>query len=210
MSNEKLLAKLIKVREGNIGLLDDVISDLKLEIKCNVNYKRSDKTKISAIKKVLKRQEKIRPILSAYHINSKDKIEFTDSYRAYEINKMDLPFKRAVDNYEEHDKDTTVYGTYPNLDHLMKSEDLIKNDNYIKIDLNINDIIGAYKVKEDKMTCYPLYAGDTEINVDVTFLKESIDILGKNITCYGRKELEPVYLYNDNDEIGLLLPIKKN
>ena len=31
MNNETLLKKLIKIRDGNITLLDEVISDLKLE-----------------------------------------------------------------------------------------------------------------------------------------------------------------------------------
>lgn len=208
MNNEKLLKQLIKIREGNITLLDEVISDLKLDIKSNSIYKTTKKTKINAIKKVLDRQKDIRPVLGGYHINKRDMIEFTDSYRAYELNKMDLPFKKVVDTESEYDKDTTILGNYPNLDFCLKKQSDIESEEYIKIDIDINDIMGAFKSKEDKHELYTLDSGTDKISLSISYLKETIDILGNNITCYGRKGNEPVYFYNEYNETGLVLPIR--
>ena len=187
MNNETLLKKLIKIREGNLTLLDEVISDIKLDIKSNSIYKTTKKTKINAIKKVLDRQKDIRPVLGGYHINKKDMIEFTDSYRAYEINKIDLPFKEVVDKESEYDKDTMILGNYPNLDFCFKDTFDIEAQEYTKIDIDINDIIGAFKAKEDKHELYTLDSGKDKIRLSISYLKETIDILGNNITCYVRK-----------------------
>ena len=209
MNNETLLKKLIKIREGNYTLLDEVISDLKLDIKSNSIYKTTKKTKINAIKKVLDRQKDIRPVLGGYHINKRDMIEFTDSYRAYELNKMELPFKKVVDKKDDNfDNDTMIVGSYPNLDFCLKKQSDIEANDYTKIDIDINDIIGAFKTKEDKNELYTLNIGEEKIHLSISYLKETIDILGNNITCYGRKRNEPVYFYNEYNETGLVLPIK--
>lgn len=208
MNNETILKKLIRIREGNYTLLDEVISDLKLDIKSNSIYKTTKKAKINAIKKVLNEQKDIRPVLGGYHINKKDMIEFTDSYRAYELNKIDLPFKKVVDTEEEYDKDTTILGKYPNLDFCFKDILNIESQDYTKIDININDILGAFKTKESKNDLYTIDSGKDKISLNISYLKETIDILGNNIICYGRRGNEPVYFYNEYNETALVLPIK--
>ena len=208
MSNEKLLKDLLRVKEGNYDLLDEIITNIKLDIKSNASYKTTNRTRLNAIKKVLNKNKDIRPILSAYHVNYNNKIEFTDSYRAYELNETELPFKKVVDKEDkDYDADTMIVGCYPSLTRMFKKEEDMDNDDYTKINIDINDIIGAYKTREDKYTTYSLYAGDTEIRVNVSYLKETLDILGKDITCYGKKKNEPIYLYNKNNETCLLLPI---
>lgn len=209
MNNETLLKKLIKIRDGNITLLDEVISDLKLDIKSNSIYKATKKTKINAIKKVLDKQKDIRPVLGGYHINNRDMIEFTDSYRAYELNKIELPFKKVVDKKDDNfDSDTMIIGSYPNLDFCFKKINDIESNDYTKIDIDINDILGAFKTKESKDDLYIIDSGKDKIHLNISYLKETIDILGNNIICYGRKGYEPVYFYNEYNETGLVLPIR--
>ncbi len=208
MSNEKILKDLLRVKEGNYDLLDEIITNIKLDIKSNVNYKTTNKTRLSAIKKVLNKNKDIRPILSGYHVNYNNKIEFTDSYRAYELNETELPFKQVVDKKDDnYDDDTMILGCYPSLTNMFKKEDDMDNNEYTKINIDINDVIGAYKTREDRYTTYSLYANDTEIRVNVSYLKETLDILGKDVTCYGKKKNEPIFLYNKNNETCLLLPV---
>ena len=200
--NEINYIKFIKLRDK-----------LEQEIRKNAAYKTTNKTRVNAIKRVASKC-KSRPALMGYGIIDEYK-GVTDSYHAILIKQEEMPLplvatkvdceKLGIDYKEYQDKygvTSIINATYPNLKNCI---DLNYNkDNELTLD--ITDLIAFIKThkKEDK----PLYKiGECMYNAN--YVKNIIDVIGKDFKIYFQGDLKPLYFVNDNEEIGIVLPVKE-
>lgn len=203
--------------------LNDYIIKLEEEAKKeNFITKPSEKKKISAIQKVLNVFKDIRPVLSGY-TRIGNQLAFTDSYRAFFLNDDYLPFdyvassdesEEATKNYINKYNLNQINGVYPELKQI-RYRALQNFDNTEKITINLNNFLIKYKTinkKDKEQSIFKIQKKDgTIIYYDANYLKSAIDILeiSKDFKIKCTKTDEPLYIFNDKNEIALLLPIKK-
>ena len=185
---------------------------LEDEIRKNVCYKTTNKTRINAIKKVASKMQD-RPALTGYGIFGEYK-GVTDSYHAILIKQDEMPLplvatksdleRLGIDYKEYMDKygsTSIINATYPNLTSCITNN--YSKDNELKLD--VNDLMGFIKTnKKDKNALYKL--GDNFYNP--TFIKNVIDVIGEKCKIYFQGDLKPLYFVNNNDEIGVVLPVR--
>lgn len=203
MKKETILQEIKKGLEDKT-ILEDLIKRLEQDIRDETSYKTTSKTKVNAIKRIAKK-DNIRPILNGYHIADDGMYEFTDSYRAYRIKPIDMPLQSDEDIIKELD----LKIKYPEIKHFFK--DMFDYDEEVKIDLD--DITAVYKMRnkrqDQKKTLYTLKSKSYEVNVDISFLKDTIDIMGTDTKLFLTGEKTPVQFKNKDDERAILLPIMK-
>ena len=192
MKNDMDFQKALKLKEK----LEQVIR----EENC---FKTSNKTRISAIKKVASKRED-RPVLTGYGICGDYKV-VTDTYHLVAIKEENMPLKLVTTDKELADKvghENCINGNYVNAEHLLE----YNTDTEITLDLD--DITSFYKMhhKRAKDELYDLKEYGL-YNID--YLKNIIDILGKDIKVYYQGEYRPLYIVNKDNEIGLVLPCRK-
>ena len=168
-------------------------------------YKTTSKTRVNAIKRVASKLE-IRPALTGYGICNDYKC-VTDSYHAVMIKEDNMPLKLVTTDNElanKVGKENCINANYPNFESFInfdKSEYDISN-------LDYDDIESFYKMHK-KNAKDELYEIKGKF-YNVIFLKNIIDVLGTDTTLFTPKnEYRPLYIVNRNNEIGLVLPVKK-
>ena len=197
---------------------EDLLSLLKLKEQLEEEVRKenyittpTDKKKIAAIKKVLKRQAEIRPLLGAFS-RYNNGVAFTDSYQLYILNDEYLPFKMAVSSdkdrqfAKEHNLEI-VEGVYPNIDNVVPKD----YDTTYEIDTNEFLLWSKTTEKEDNKLLYKLKVEDTEYCFDGQYLLNAINILkikDPKITLELRGNCRPITLHNKDNELGLILPIR--
>lgn len=211
------------LKNQDLVKLNDYIVKLEEEAKKeNFITKPSEKKKISAIQKILNVYKDIRPVLSGF-TRIGNQLAFTDSYRAFFLNDEYLPFDYVAssDESEESTKNyinkynlKQINGVYPDLKHI-RYRALQNFDNTEKITINLNNFLIKYKTinkKDKEQAIFGIQKKDgTIIYYDANYLKSAIDILeiNKDFKIKCTKSDEPLYIFNDKNEIGLLLPIRK-
>lgn len=98
-----------------------------------------------------------------------------------------------------------IEGTYPSLDRLFSQVDVEG-----KRILDVEEVMYAYRLinKNDKSTLE--YALGDDITVNLNYLKDIIDILGKNLEFYSiNGKISPVQFKNKEGEKAIIMPIKK-
>lgn len=191
--------KLLKLKEN-----------LEQSIRENTCYKTTSKTRINAIKKVASK-DKSKPILSGYGVYNDYKV-VTDSYHLIAIKQDSMPLKKVVNNLSEEKKlgkENCIFGIYPVLDRVINFN--FDKDGSYKIyeGLDLNDMEAFYKMNKGKNgKLYP-YKID-RLSCDINYLKNVIDVLGKDSSIYipVDSDVKPIYVKNKDDELGLVLPIK--
>lgn len=141
----------------------------------------------NACMKVLKSKvAKNRPVLQKAKQFKDGSVAFTDSYQLYWLkdNRYNLPV---------HDEQTT----YPNVEHMIPKTYLGE-----EIELPTLDEVN-YAIKDKSF----LQVG--ECCVDPKFLLNAYSILGEKLTGYYYGVNRPIKLINKDDEIGVILPIRK-
>lgn len=210
MKKENILNILRDSMENKDWLIvHNLIVKLEKDIREETSYKSNSKSKISAIKKICKYSEKLRPVLAGYNIADDGKYEITDSYRAFRLNKMDMPVLRVgLEKTEDEivNDIQIINGVYPNLKNILPTF----NDDEI-VSLNFDDVLYAYKTrsKDDSKNLYNLKSKSYSVYVDIVYLKETLDILGKDLKCSLNGEHRPVLFQNKEQEQGLIMPVKK-
>lgn len=192
MKNDMDFQKALKLKEK----LEQVIR----EENC---FKTSNKTRISAIKKVASKRED-RPALTGYGICGDYKV-VTDTYHLVAIKEENMPLKLATTDKELADKvghENCINGNYVN------AEPLLKYNTDTEITLDLDDIVSFYKMHH-KRASKELYDLKEYGLYNIDYLKNIIDILGKDIKVYYQGEYKPLYIVNENNEIGLVLPCRK-
>lgn len=220
MKKEEILKELKDIMKDYslpklIKLVENLESDVKKE---NFIQKPSDKRRLKVIEKILNYSKKVgcRPLLGGYTFLN-NQVAFTDSYQLYLLNDEYLPFDIAMtnDNEEKVKEIANKYelnilsGVYPNLKNVIPQEEPLS-----KFTININDFLAYIKsTPKDKKDCI-IYTIDTElgeISFNGLYLKNVIDILKLDsdfeLELYG--DIKPIIIHNKDDELGLILPIKK-
>jgi hypothetical protein len=201
-------------KNGEINYIKftNLMNKLEEEIRKESCYKTTSKTRVNAIKRVASKWED-RPALTGYGIFGEYK-GVTDSYHVILIKQDEMPLplvatsdelKKLGINKEEYQNKygmtSIINATYPNLMNCI-TFDYDKNN---EVKLDINDLMAFIKTnKKDKNAIYKL--GDSFYNPK--YIKNVIDVLGENCKIYFQGEYKPLYFVNDNEELGVVLPIR--
>lgn len=189
----------------------DFIKALKLKeklekaIREETCYKTTPKTRVNAIKRVASKLD-IRPALTGYGICNDYKC-VTDSYHAIMIKEDNIPLKLVTTDKELADKvgsENCIYADYPSFESFINFD----KSNYDISNLDYNDVEQFYKLHK-KNADKELYEIKGQF-YNIQFIKNIIDVLGTDTTLYVPKnEYRPLYVVNKENEIGLVLPVRK-
>lgn len=198
LNSDMNIAKAMKLKEKLEGIIR--------EATC---YKTTSKTRVNALKKVA---SKDRPFLAGYGICGDYKC-ITDSYHAVAV-KGDVPLKLTTTDMELAEKvgkENCIFGTYPDFTSIIN----FNKDLHTKIKLDYDDIEQFYKLhkKRAKDELYEIkWTSDNEDQTalfNIVYLKNVIDVIGTDTDVYIRSDHTPLYIVNKDDEIGIVLPVKK-
>jgi len=220
MNLEKVFSELnnilYKNKEKNSYEVDtlallELMEKIEKQVRKEVCYKTTSKTRVDAIKRVASK-DNARPVLQGYGVSGDYKL-VTDSYHAIAIKEENMPIPRVAGDMsleeahkwmDEHGRNSLINGTYPNMSHFINLDNINK-ENQLTID--VNDLSSFIKLHPDYKKEGGLYkVGESYYNPK--FIKNIIDIIGKDAKIYYQGEYKPLYFVNDKDEIGLVLPIK--
>lgn len=182
-------AEILKRLESCIDIENGVVSDgfkfiqlkneLLEDVKKDACRKAGTKTsKLNAIKRVLKVQEDLRPLLTKYIVED-GKMVFTDSYQAFMIDDLENnPFPKVGEND----------GVYPNVKNCFPEFD----DSFVDITLDEATIRAMKKTTKNTRTdrgknTYKLENVDTKITFDTYLLVNMLDIMPKDTKYYFAK-----------------------
>ena len=196
--------------------LMELIKNLEQEYRETLVIKNtSDKARLNVIKKFLHNPE--RPILQCYTLFH-GKVAFTDGYALYVLNDEYLPFKIASDgkNTEEVEKMAKEHnlevdpGVYPYLENIIPDE---INAMY-SFTVDLKEVLSACKTQEKDIRGLKPYdlkvKEETVVTIDLLKLETLIKIMrikdDFELKYYG--ENRPI-TYNNNGEMGLILPIRR-
>lgn len=213
---EKIILKLKELKNDfTIENLDKIIDDLEIQLK-EKEFKSnpSDKKQLNAIKRILKYT--CRDVLKSYtpvNIDNTIHTVITDGYQLYILNKEALPLDVAFtkefnlcDEYVEKYKNTfknTLPQVYPNVLSCIPQTTPV---DYIKT--TVSDVLRLYKTtpKDER-----IYTFEDKITLNLEYLKNCIDILklDDEITMELHGENRPVVIHNKDNEVGLIMPVKK-
>ena len=209
MKLETIYNELVDIMQDDMNFTKTLKLKEKLEqaIRQETCYKTTSKTRVNAIKRVASKLE-IRPALTGYGICGDYKV-VTDSYHAIMIKEDNMPLKLVTTDKELADKvghENCINADYPSFESFINFD----KSNYIISNLDYDDIESFYKMHK-KNADKELY----EIRgnfYNVIYLKNIIDVLGTETTLYVPIEPNsriPLYIVNNKNEIGLVVPIKK-
>lgn len=194
MNNDMNFDKALKLKEK-----------LEQAIRENTCYKTTSKTRVNAIKRIASKWND-RPALTGYGIYEDYKC-VTDSYHLVAIHEDNMPLKLVTTDKELADKvghENCICGDYPNMEHIINFD----KQYYDTIILDYDDIMQYYKLHKKNAKEEPYEINGQYYNI--IFLKNVIDVLGTDLIVYQSKEYtRPMYLVNKDNEIGLVLGIRK-
>lgn len=190
----------------------NLMEKLENAIRLESAYKTTSKTRVNAIKKVAS-QDNFRPALTGYGILDDFKV-VTDSYHLIAIHQdvMPLPLVGTreelaqvgidVKEYmEKYGRESVLCHTYPNVKNLIN----FNKDNELPM-IDMDDLTAFIKLnKKEKRPLYQI--GEYKYNAN--YVKNVIDVLGKDCKVYFQGQNRPLFFENSNGEIGIVLPIRK-
>lgn len=195
MNNDMNFDKALKLKEK-----------LEQAIREKTCYKTTSKTRVNAIKRVASKYED-RPALTGYGIYADYKC-VTDSYHLVAIHEENMPLKCVTTDKELADKlghENCINANYPNMWGIINFD----KQYYNEIALNYDDIMQYYKLHKKNAENEPYEINEQYYNI--IYLKNVIDVLGTDLVVYQPKEYtRPMYLVNKDNEIGLVLGIRKH
>lgn len=191
MKLEDILKDINKYYDSNnIIILNNLKDKIEKTIRTETCYKTTSKTRVNAIKNIASKN-KAYPILAGYGTMEQYKV-VTDSYHAIAIIQEDMPLEYK-ENFPK------MNGIFSNFDKSLYKETTI----------NFNDMMGYYKMHKKDAYNNPYQIEENRYNIN--YLKNIIDVLGTDSKIYipiNKKEM-PLFIENNNNELGLLLPIIK-
>lgn len=195
MNNDMNFDKALKLKDK----LEQVIRE-------ETCYKTTSKTRVNAIKRIASKWND-RPVLTGYGIYGDYKC-VTDSYHLVAIHEENMPLKCVTTDKELADKlgkENCIYGIYPNMFHVINFD----KQYYNEITLDYDDIMQYYKLHKKNAENEPYEINGQYYNI--IFLKNVIDVLGTDLVVYQSKDhFRPMYLMNKDNELGLVLGIRKH
>ena len=204
MKLETIYGELLEIMKNDMDFTKALSLKEKLEkaIREESCYKTSSKTRVNAIKRVASKDNS-RPALTGYGIYEDYKV-VTDSYHLIAIKEDNIPLKLVTNDNElanKVGKENCINANYPNV------ESILRYDTSEELDMiDLDDLESTCKMsKKDKDVLFTI--GTQTFNPQ--YVKNIIDVLGKNVKIYYQGDLRPLFFVNDKDEIGLVLPVKK-
>ena len=204
MKLETIYGELLEIMKNDMDFVKALSLKEKLEkaIREESCYKTTGKTRVNAIKRVASKYND-RPALTGYGIYEDYKC-VTDSYHLIAIKEDNMPLKLVTTDNElanKVGKENCINATYPNMENILKYD----TSNELGM-FNLDELESTCKMnKKDKDVLFTI--GTQTFNPQ--YVKNVIDVLGKDVKIYFQGELRPLFFVNDKDEIGLVLPIKK-
>lgn len=178
---------------------------LEQAIRENTCYRTTSKTRVNAIKRVASKIED-RPALTGYGIYGDYKC-VTDSYHLIAIHEDNMPLKLVTIDKELADKvghENCINADYPNMEHVINFD----KQYYDEITLDYDDVMQYYKLHKKNAENEPYEINGKYYNI--IYLKNIIDVLGTDLIIYQSKDYaRPMYLVNKDNEIGLVLGVRK-
>lgn len=214
------LRKITRGGEVDFLSLNKLMEKIETEVRKVTCYKTTSKTRINAIKRVASKDD-CRPVLQGYGIYESYKV-VTDSYHLIAIKQDDMPIPAVSSNFkdleevkqyrEEHGNNSVINGTYPNLNWVLDG----KYKEGTEIQFNVDDFLAFYKLHKngyDKNSknyddLYKIECNDKVGYFDPKFMKNVLDVIGKDSKVYFTGEISPLYFVNEKEELGVVLPIR--
>lgn len=203
MKLETIYGELLEIMKDDMNFTKALSLKERLEkaIREETCYKTSSKTRVNAIKRVASKRND-RPALTGYGIYGDYKV-VTDSYHLIAIKEDNMPLKLVTTDEElanKVGKENCINANYPNM------ESILRYDTSNELDMiDLDDLESFCKIHKKDDELYQI--GECFYNPH--FVKNVIDVLGKNVKIYYQGELRPLFFENDKHEIGLVLPVKK-
>ncbi len=202
MTNEKMLKKMYDLsnylENGSYvkeTVLQEIINDLKEDIRADCQKKVGNGKRDVLIKKLMKSAKNpVKPDRGTHYIPVDEMFGFCDGYRAYVL-KDDYGYPK------------TTIENYLNLKNVKPKNAKMK----VYVDLvDVQMLIKDHKAKkEKKMAPYKLDAGEFEIYFNPEYLLEFCKMFQTDfIMC--ESSLSPALYEAKNGEWGVLLPVRKN
>lgn len=204
MKLEKIYEELVSIMKNDMDVTKALALKEKLEkaIREETCYKTTSKTRVNGIKRVASKLE-TRPVLTGYGIWNDYKV-VTDSYHLIAIYEDNMPLKLVTTDKElanKVGKENCINGVYLNMDSIIRYD----TSNELPM-FDLDELEYTYKLgKKDKDVLFKI----GEQNFNPQFVKNIVDVLGKDLKLYYQGEFKPLFFVNDKNEIGLVLPIKK-
>lgn len=203
MKLETIYGELLEIMKNDMDFTKALSLKEKLEkaIREETCYKTTSKTRVNGIKRVASKLE-TRPVLTGYGIWNDYKV-VTDSYHLIAIYEDNMPLKLVTTDKElanKVGKENCINGVYPNMDSIIRYD----TSNELPM-FDLDELEYTYKLgKKDKDVLFKI----GEQNFNPQFVKNIVDVLGKDLKLYYQGEFKPLFLVNDKNEIGLILPIR--
>jgi len=203
MKLETIYGELLEIMKDDMNFTKALSLKEKLEkaIREETCYKTSSKTRVNAIKRVASKDNS-RPALTGYGIYEDYKV-VTDSYHLIAIKENNMPLKLVTTDLElvkKIGKENCISGVYPKMESVLKYD----TSNELPM-INLNDLESFVKLHKKDKEVYKI----GEQYFDPNYVKDIVDVLGKDLKIYYQGENRPLFFVNDKDEIGLVLPIRK-
>lgn len=210
------IKEITKYNDINYIKFVELRDKLEKEIRKNAAYKTTNKTRVNAIKKVASKMED-RLALTGYGICGDYKC-VTDSYHAIMIKQDEMPLplvatdsdleKLGIDKNEYQEKygvTAIINATYPNMLNCIT----LDYDKSNELTLDVNDLIAFIKTNKKEIARKDAFYQIGEQNYNPIFVKNVIDVIGIDCKIYFQGDLKPLYFVNKNEEIGIVLPVRK-
>ena len=203
MKLEKIYEELLEIMRDDMDFTKALSLKEKLEkaIREETCYKTSNKTRVNAIKRVASKDNS-RPVLTGYGIYGDFKC-VTDSYHLIAIKEDNMPLKLVTTDSElakKVGKENCICGNYPNMEMILKYD----TSNELSM-IDLDDLESFCKMHKKDKEVYQI--GEQYFNPH--YVKNVVDVLGKDLKIYYQGKYKPLFFVNDKEEIGLVLPIKK-
>lgn len=203
MKLETIYGELLEIMKDDMNFTKALSLKERLEkaIREETCYKTSSKTRVNAIKRVASKYND-RPALTGYGIYGDYKV-VTDSYHLIAIKEDNMPLKLVTTDNElanKVGKENCICADYPRM------ESILRYDTSNELDMiDLDDLESFCKMHKKDEELYQI--GDQFFSPH--YVKNVIDVLGKNVKIYYQGENRPLFFVNDKYEIGLVIPCKK-
>lgn len=203
MKLETIYQELLEIMKNDMDFTKALSLKEKLEkaIREETCYRTTSRTRVNAIKRVASK-DNVSPVLTGYGIYGDYKV-VTDSYHLIAIKEDNMPLKLVtIDNElaNKVGKENCICGNYPNMESILR----YNTSNELDM-IDLDDLESFCKMHKKDDEVYQI--GDKEYNPH--FIKNIIDVLGKDVKLYDQGINRPLFFVNDKDEIGLVLPVRK-
>ena len=97
-------------------------------------------------------------------------------------------------------KENCISGVYPRMESILK----YNTSNELPM-IDLNDLESFVKLHKKDKQVYRI----GEQYFDPNYVKDIVDVLGKDLKIYYQGENRPLFFENKKGEIGLVLPVRK-